>query len=101
GGELDDIPPAGTDRLQRGLAVGEHLDALSVEIVDADDPALAVGRKLARDVDRFRRLDPRDLRVLPERLAEHVRAEDLDLGHRGSLLSVVIAGLVPAIPILT
>ena len=43
--------------------------------------AVAVGADLARDEQELRRLHARDLRILPERLAEAVGVEDLDVGH--------------------
>jgi hypothetical protein len=83
GGELHDMAPTGARRGQRGLDIAEHLHALRVEIVDADDLAGAVARELPGDEQELRRPHPRDLRILAERLAEAVGAVDLYIRHRG------------------
>jgi hypothetical protein len=52
--------------------------------------ALLVSADLPGDEQKFRRLDPRQLRILPERLAEAVGIENLNAGHweRSILFSV-------------
>src|SRR5262249_18556521 len=50
-----------------------------------------VGADLASNKQKFRRIDPRQLRILPERLAETVGIENLNTGHRaGSVAFSVV-----------
>src|ERR1019366_186320 len=93
------MAPAGADRFQRRLDIGESLHALGVEIV-ADDLAVLVDADLPRDENEFRRLHAGEMRVLPERLAERVGIENLDVGHRQTLFRArrgiaVAANLIP------
>ena len=48
----------------------------------ADDLAVLVDADLARYEDEFRRPDAGEVGILPERLAERVGIENLDVGHR-------------------
>ncbi len=72
--------------LQRGFNVREGLYALGVEIVGADDFAVAVNAHLAGNENKLRCLHASEVRILPERLAERVRIENLDIGHRRLIL---------------
>jgi hypothetical protein len=60
---------------------------LRVEIAVAGELAVFGDANLAGDVDEFRRLDAGNLRVLPERLAERVGIENLDVSRRSSMTS--------------
>ena len=44
------MSPSGADRLQRRFDVGEDLNTLRIEIVRADDLAVAIRRELSRDI---------------------------------------------------
>src|SRR5205085_10924810 len=79
GGELHDIAPTSADRLQRRLDVGVDQGALRVEIFA--DLAVVISPNLSGDEYELGRFHARDLRILSERLAKRVGAEDLDLGH--------------------
>src|SRR5258708_37586095 len=73
GGELRHVAPAGAGGLERLLDLGEHARALRVEIV--------AGGEHSRDEQELAGLDPRDVGILAERLAEAFRVDDPDLGH--------------------
>src|SRR6478672_2375147 len=92
GGELDDVVEARALGGERRADVGEGLCALAVEI--RRGLAVLAGADLPRDEQELRGLHPRDLRVLPERLAEAVGVEDFDVGH-GSLLLRYTESMIP------
>src|SRR5436305_4315847 len=79
--ELHHVAPAAANRFQRRLYVGIYERALRVEILA--HLAVAICPHLSRDEHELGGLHPRDLRILPERLAERVGAKDLDVGHVG------------------
>ena len=77
GRELDQVGEARALRGKRCADIGEHQRALRVEI--GRSFAVLVGADLAGDEQELRRFDSGDLRILPERLAEAVGVEDLEL----------------------
>src|SRR5205823_6448221 len=83
GGELHYVPPAGARRFQRFLDLGEHAGALRVEVV--------AGRQHAGNEKEFTGLDPGQVRVLAERLAEGVNVVDADVCHGGLLVRVRVS----------
>jgi hypothetical protein len=80
GGEVDDVGEACALRGERDAEIGKDLGALCVEV--GGRPAVAVSADLAGDEQELRRFDARDVRILPERLAEAVGVEHLNAGHR-------------------
>src|SRR5262249_44793660 len=82
GGELDHVVERGALGGQRRAEVLERQRALLVEV--GRGLAVAPHPDLAGDEQKLRRLDPRDVRVGAERLAQAVRVETFDLGHRYS-----------------
>ena len=87
GRELDDISPARADRLQRRLDIRKGLHALGVEIAVADKLAVAVDANLAGNKKEFRCLHAREVRVLPQRLAERIGIDKPDVRHRSSSIA--------------
>jgi hypothetical protein len=60
-GELGHIRQTCTLGLQRSVEIGEHLNALRIEIICTHELAFPRRRDLAGDEEEFGRLDPRDL----------------------------------------
>ena len=88
-GEFHHIAPAGAAGLERGADIREHLRTLGIEVVRADDVAGSVGTDLPGDVQKFRCIDPGDLRILPQRLAQGFRIDDPDFRHFVSQIPAV------------
>ena len=76
GGELHDIAPAGADRFERRLDIGESLHALRIEVAIAGQLAVLVDADLAGDEHEFRGLHAGQMRILPKRLAERVGIDE-------------------------
>src|SRR5204863_3108600 len=70
GGELHDIVPAGVRGSKRNFDIGEGLPALREEVGLSDEVAASIGGHHPGDEQELARLDPRDLRILPERISE-------------------------------
>src|SRR6516165_3734928 len=105
GGELDNVVEAGARRFERGLDIGERLDALCVKIVYPDRRAARIDGHLTRDKKKLGRLNPRHVRVLAERLAERVgikkrKSGGVALCARGGVATLTDAAS-PAAPVRT
>src|SRR5919197_1576784 len=68
-----------TRRSMTSSVLGEYAAALRVEV--------RAGREHAGDEQMLRCPDPRDVRVLAERLAQRIHVVDLDIGHQRFLRS--------------
>src|SRR5262249_59683970 len=70
-------------RGERGAEIGKDLGALRVEV----GRCLTVGggADLAGDEKKLRRLDARDMRILPKRLTEAVGVDHLNARHERSV----------------
>ena len=79
GRELDDVGKARALRLQRRADVGEGLGALRIEV--GRGLAVLSGADLSGDEQELGRLHAGDLRILPQRFAEAVGIQVLDLRH--------------------
>ena len=95
GRELDQIGEARALRGKRRADIGEHQAALRVEI--GRRLAVLVGADLAGDEQKLRRLNARELRILPERLAEAVGVENLNIGHCCFPYVFFISEVVPSL----
>src|SRR5262249_59861437 len=84
GGELNHVGEIRALRSEGGTEIGKDLGALRIEA--GGRPVVAVNADLAGDEQELRCLDPRDMRILPERAAEAVGVDHLNAGHERSAI---------------